>query len=347
MDIFVKSIVVFWKVFLWVVIAWWKLVLYIFKGGMRVDLVKSPTTTDRAPDHVSKLVEVRDFGSNHGELRMWTYNADSLSNTSPLVVVLHGSTQTADAFAEGSGWLSLAKRHGFTVLCPEQTKSNSSTLSFNWFRRRDMVRNIGEPASIYQMIQHCSAGTELDEREVYVCGLSSGGAMTSIMLATYPEVFLGGAVIAGLPFGAATTLAGGLWVMFAGRSLSASAWGNKVRAASVYTGPWPTISIWHGEEDKVVKPTLATALVRQWTNVHGVETQRADPAQTSGRKVSVWKTRDGHPKVTLNEMHGMGHGAPLKTNGPGACGQAGPYLIDVGISSSSEIARAWGLCEGP
>ncbi len=94
--------------------------------------------------------------------------------------------------------------------------------------------------------------------------------MASVMLATYPEVFAGGAIIAGLPYGCARSVQQAFDAMFTEQSPSAHALGDRVRAASGHRGPWPKISVWHGTADPIVKPSNAENIVSQWIDVHGL-----------------------------------------------------------------------------
>ena len=155
------------------------------------------------PDRLSDFVE---FGSNPGALRARIYVPESLRPGAPLVTVLHGCTQTAAGYDHGSGWSQLAERGGFALLLPEQQRANNANLCFNWFTRNDAIRGSGECLSIRQMIGAVCAAHELDPTRIFITGLSAGGAMTSVMLATYPELFAGGAIIAGLPYGCAATI---------------------------------------------------------------------------------------------------------------------------------------------
>ena len=95
---------------------------------------------------------------------------------------------------------------GFALLFPEQQRSNDPNLCFNWFMPGDSRRDLGEPLSIRQMIDTLARSQRSDPRRIFVTGLSAGGAMAAIMLATYPELFAGGAIIAGLPYGCAKTV---------------------------------------------------------------------------------------------------------------------------------------------
>ena len=199
------------------------------------------------------------------------------AQSAPLVVVLHGCTQTAGSYDYGTGWSTLADRHGFAVLYPEQQRTNNPLRCFNWFRNEDFERDSGEALSIRQMVDRMVAEHHIDARRVYVSGVSAGAAMTSVMLATYPDVFAGGAIIAGLPYRCANGLQEGLECIFQGKSRSAREWGTLVRAASRHEGPWPKVSVWHGAEDSAVKPANAEEVIKQWTDLHGL------PSSPDGR----------------------------------------------------------------
>ena len=149
------------------------------------------------------LQEVKAFGSNPGRLRMLRYVPADLPKKSPLVVVLHGCHQTAEAYDHGSGWSTLARERGFAVVYAEQKRSNNGNLCFNWFRPSNVTRDRGEVMSIRQMVAKMASAHGIDRKRVFVTGLSAGGAMAAAMLAAYPDVFRGGGIIAGLPYGAA------------------------------------------------------------------------------------------------------------------------------------------------
>src|SRR5471032_2368852 len=101
------------------------------------------------------------------------------------------------------------------------------------------------------MIRTLLATHRLDKSRVFITGLSAGGAMTAVMLADYPELFAGGAIIAGLPFGAAANVLDALETMRSAPLRTPGAWGDAVRGATSFKGPWPRISIWHGALDPV------------------------------------------------------------------------------------------------
>jgi poly(hydroxyalkanoate) depolymerase family esterase len=152
------------------------------------------------------LVEVAGFGSNPGHLQMFKYVPRGIRSTAPLVVAIHGCAQSAQDFADHSGWPQIADRLGLRMVFPQQRITNNPARCFNWFLSANSRRDSGEALSIKQMIDRMKADYRVDARRVFVTGLSAGGAMTSIMLATYPDVFAAGAIMAGTPYGCAEKL---------------------------------------------------------------------------------------------------------------------------------------------
>ncbi|WP_457092845.1 extracellular catalytic domain type 1 short-chain-length polyhydroxyalkanoate depolymerase [Microvirga sp. P5_D2] len=313
-----------------------------WEGQMKSSNLGSPFET--SPTYSNRLVETRDFGSNPGNLRMFSYVPPEVAEAPALVVVLHGCTQDAAGYDYGSGWSVLAEEYGFIVVYPEQQDSNNINRCFNWFQVQDIERGHGEALSIRQMVEHAAREHGVDPGKVFVTGLSAGGAMTSTMLATYPDVFAGGAIIAGLPYRCATTVAEAFECMFQGHSRPAEEWGDLVRRASKHGGPWPKVSVWHGSADATVKPLNAGEIIKQWTNVHGLKTKPDRKETVDGYPRRVWTNAEGETVIEEYTITGMAHGTPLATgDGENSYGAAGPFLLEVGISSSYRIAQFWGL----
>ena len=297
----------------------------------------------RGPIAVGRLNEVTGFGSNPGQLRMLAYAPRNPRRASALVVALHGCTQTAAAYDHGSGWSTLADRHGFALLFPEQQHANNPNTCFTWFHPADTQRNRGEALSIWQMIERMIRDHGIDRRRVFIVGLSAGGAMTAAMLAAYPEVFAGGAIVAGLPYGSVTTVQAAFESMAQGSGRSPKEWGDLIRSASPHRGPWPKISVWHGSADPIVNPRNAEEIVKQWTNVHGLSPKPDFVHRARGHSRRVWRDETGAEAIEAYIISGMGHGVPLAPDGADHCGHAGAFHFDVGLSSSSQIAKFWGI----
>ena len=292
------------------------------------------------PGQTAGRVRETAFSPNPGGLRMMAHVPPGLGRGAPLVVALHGCTQTAAGYDTGTGWSALADRAGFAVLCPEQVRANNQNVCFNWFEPGDIVRGQGEVASMAAMVNRMIADFGIDRRRVFVTGLSAGGAMTSALLACYPETFAAGAIIAGLPFGAADTVQSAMQAMHRGTAVSSFVAGKRVRAASAHQGPWPRVSVWHGTADHTVRPSNADELIAQWSEVHGLTGPgRAEPLEGSVRQ--IWTDSSGRVVLERVIVAGLGHGVPIV---PGTgIGIPGPHIIASSVSSTEHIARFFGV----
>jgi poly(hydroxyalkanoate) depolymerase family esterase len=264
------------------------------------------------PDPLATIagpVEVADFGSNPGKLAMFVHTPSGpLALGAPLIVLLHGCGQSAVAFARESGWTALSERFGVPLVLPEQAGENNHGRCFNWFQPTHVQRGSGEALSIRQMVAAAAQRFGSDPKRIYIAGLSAGGAMAAAMLAAYPDVFAAGAVVAGLPVGAANTTSEALRRMAeAGPSRSPEAWAELVRGAGPadFPGPWPRLSIWHGDSDRVVDPANARLLAEQWSALHGLASAGVT-AEPSGARREVWG-QSKLPAVELWTLAGQPH----------------------------------------
>ncbi|MGX7927649.1 extracellular catalytic domain type 1 short-chain-length polyhydroxyalkanoate depolymerase [Tsuneonella sp. HG094] len=290
------------------------------------------------------LTEVTAFGTNPGSIRMFEYVPTNLTAGSPLVVVLHGCTQSAADMDSETGWTKWADQMGFALLFPQQQSANNSSKCWNFFVKSDYQRGSGEPLSIKQGIDWSVAHHAIDTNRVFVTGLSSGAAMTNVMLAVYPEVFAAGAPLAGVPFKCATTVGASLMCNAGSVGKTPAQWGDLVRGATNWTGPWPRVSVWHGTGDLTVNIANLNETMEQWTNAHGVD-QTADTSDTvGGYPHKVYRNGSGTGVVETFSITGMGHGQPVDP-GTGAtqCGTATGYNLDANICASYHIARWFGL----
>jgi poly(hydroxyalkanoate) depolymerase family esterase len=281
------------------------------------------------------------FGDNPGDLDARIY----VPSTAPvaLVVVLHGCTQTASGYDRGSGWSSLADQHNFALLYPQQRRANNPNLCFNWYGPGDARRGRGEAESISRMVRSMATQYGLDRSSIFVNGLSAGGAMTAVMLATYPELFAGGAIIAGLPFATANTLGEALERMRGQGSPSRRELAARASAAADSPVAPPSLSVWHGTHDTIVDPANAGAIVDQWRDLHGVGTVAGVVERMAGHRRESWSDDRGRVIVERYDIKGMGHGTPLDPHGSNPCGVAGPHMLDAKICSTRRIAQSWGL----
>ncbi len=288
-----------------------------------------------------RLMDLGAFGSNPGALEGRLHVPKDLPPRSALVIVLHGCTQSAAAYDHGSGWSRLADEYRFAVLFPQQTRANNANGCFNWFVPGDIRRKQGEALSIQQMIKTAADKYDIDHSRIFITGLSAGGAMANVMLATYPELFAGGAIIAGLAHGTASTVPEAFDRMRGHGIPDTVGLQSLLRKASDHNGPWPTVSVWHGTKDATVAPVNALSIVDQWRGVHGVSKKPDTIEAVDGHTRHAWRTADGRDAIEHYIIGGMGHGTPLDINSD--YGRAAPYMLEAGISSTLHIARAWGL----
>ena len=300
------------------------------------------------------------FGSNPGNLRMFSYVPGSVKPSAPLIVVLHGCKQKAGTFARDAGWLAFADTAGLPLLMPEQKGlpsflydsyvfswttaiwgANNQNACFNWFEPKDARRDSGEALSIRQMIAAMVQRYSIDTRRIYIVGLSAGGAMAAVMLVSYPELFAGGAIVAGVPYGCADTVSKAFQCMNPGVDLTPDVWRTRVREATGGGAPVPIISIWHGSADTRVLPRNQQELVEQWTALHGISDTSVRSERS--RRITRMSYPGGaaEPRVESVSIEGHGHAFPI--DGTPACGQPGDFVVFAGVCAAREIAQFWGL----
>jgi poly(hydroxyalkanoate) depolymerase family esterase len=308
-----------------------------------VDICGCKQSTSGAEHHFA-LSEVASFGSNPGHLQMFKYSPPSVRPNAPLVVVMHGCAQNAQDFADHSGWPELADRMKFLLVFPQQPIINNPARCFHWYRIEDSRRDSGEALSIKQMVDRMKSDYGIDAGRIYVTGLSAGGAMTNVMLAAYPEVFAGGAVMAGVPYGCATKLTETFACMQADAGKTPAQWGDLVRQASGHQGAWPLISIWQGTADHTIAPVNAREEMEQWTNVHGLSATASATDTVDGFPHQTFKAPDGKTVVEVYSLTNMGHGQAINpAAAPEGCGSPEAFFYDIGICSAQYAARFWGL----
>lgn len=286
-----------------------------------------------APD---AFVEVSDFGTNPGGLRMFEHAA--VSAGAPLVVMLHGCSQTHDA-VRTSGMTSLADERGFVVVAPEQAALNNGQACFNWFDSADVARDEGEALSIREMIASASERNDIDRARVFVTGMSAGGAMTAVMMAVYPELVAAGAILAGGPYGCAESVVDATGCMAGTSRHTPRAWADRVRDATDHEGPWPRLLVMHGREDLVVSPTNAFALVAQWTTLHEVADEASETSTVTTSLGEATHERfglAGDAPVERVLVEGLGHALP--TDPTAGCGDDALFQRDIDLCAVELIA---------
>jgi poly(hydroxyalkanoate) depolymerase family esterase len=293
------------------------------------------------------LTQISSFGTNPGGLNMYEYIPQGLPSGRPLVVVMHGCTQSANAM-QNAGWNQLADQYQFAVVYPEQTSTNNPVECFNWAGEygnlADITRGQGENQSVIEMVDYEIAHHGVDTHKVYVAGFSAGAAFTTVMLATWPDRFAAGAIMEGIAYKCATDVNGAYSCQSPGVTKTAAAWGDLVRAADTgYSGPWPRVQIWEGTSDTTVVPANQAELVKQWTNIWGTD-QTADGTETIGQATRTSYMAGSTLAVETYSIQGMTHAVSVGTDPSGACtATAGSYFEDHKICATLREARFFGL----
>ena len=236
-------------------------------------------------------------------------------NAVPLVVSLHGCTESAAEFRQLTRWDQLAEARGFIVVFPEQTQRNNYLRCWNWFQSAHMQRASGEPALIAGITQWVQQRYSIDTRRTYVDGFSAGGAMSSVMAATYPDLYAAAAIGSGCEYAASVTCVGR-------RSSDPGSAGQKAASAmGSHARPMPVI-VFHGDQDTTVPATNADQLVSQWETTDDLVDDgakngsiAAQPTKVTrgqvpnGRFYTVRSYSDRHGKELIQYwlVNGMGH----------------------------------------
>src|SRR5882724_4353188 len=291
------------------------------------------------------LTQVTSFGSNPGNLKMFVYVPASLPSGAPLVTVLHGCTESASSYSTETEWGNLADRFQFSVVFAEQQSSNNSSTCFNWFQTGDISRDQGEALSIKQMVDTMKSAHASDPTRIFATGISAGGFMTEVMMATYPDVFAGGAVMSGGAYACATSLPATSRCQQGTVSHTPQQWGDLVRNAfPSYTGPYPRLVAFHGSSDTTVAPADLQQSVDQWSNLLGID-ETADLNETFRTAThKVFRDAAGRSMIETYLISGMGHALTVDpgTN-PDQGGATGAFSEDHNIYSSYYAAVFFGL----
>ncbi|MEM8933076.1 MAG: PHB depolymerase family esterase [Acidobacteriota bacterium] len=205
----------------------------------------------------------------HAGRSYWLYVPDGIPSgtAAPLVVMLHGCTQTGDGFATSTGMNVIADQEGLLVAYPQQPSSANSSRCWNWFEPAHQGRGSGEPASIAGVVGAIEAAYAVDSDRVAVAGFSAGAAMAVILGATYPDVFVAIGVHSGLEYKAATSASSAFSAMFSGGppagpqgDAAYAAMGSRARVV-------PTMVI-HGTSDFTVVTANGDLVLSQWAQTN-------------------------------------------------------------------------------
>ncbi len=233
----------------------------------------TPQADTQAPDLNGGKFVAGSYANTAGSRRYKVYVPSGYDGQAmPLVVMLHGCTQDPDDFARGTQMNALAEEQGFLVVYPAQEASDNSSKCWNWFKAMDQQRDQGEPSLIAGITNEVINQYGLDRKQVFVAGLSAGGAMAIIVGSTYPDLYQAVGVHSGLPYASANDLSSALSAM---RGASPARGGR----ASAALAAIPVI-VFHGDRDTTVSPSNGTALIDDFV-------ARFEQTETSKDKIST------------------------------------------------------------
>jgi poly(hydroxyalkanoate) depolymerase family esterase len=248
----------------------------------------------------------------------------------PLVVMLHGGTQSAAEFATATRMNELAEQHSFLVAWPEQITSANPGRYWNWFQPGDQRRGSGEPSMIAGITARVLAEYPADPGRVYVAGFSAGAAMAAVMAASHADIYAAVGVHSGLPYRAAQDMVSAFTAMRRGP-----------RRAQPLPRAVPVITF-HGAADSVVNPVNAAKVIEQFTSAGTPAARTTTAGQAPGGRsyIRTEVRRDGQPIAEQWTVHGTGHAWSGGAEGGSYTDPAGPDAAREMVRFFTEHPRA-------
>lgn len=314
----------------------------------------SPTSDAGAPAEAPCTLSSKTYGS----MKMWECIPTGMgSQPAGLVVAMHGYTQgvvqqnspgQAWGFRSTSQWAVLAQKHKFYVIFPDKGSQAFSWYAF--FGTSGIGRGDLEPTQIAQMVTDMKGKYAIDTEKVFVNGLSAGAYMSTVMLATYPDVFAAGSMFEGGAYGCSTSCAalgkkgqGWTWPGNHAPTLVTGAYANVWKSA---TARKPRLLVFQGDADGAVTPENLGDVTQQWLGAHGVAGGAAAGAKSTlkGNDYTEY-TKDGKTVLATIVMKGIGHGTPVD---PGTGPDQGGWdpVPSKTASSDTNAAQDWSNSAG-
>ncbi|MBA3589924.1 PHB depolymerase family esterase [Methylibium sp.] len=286
----------------------------------------------------------REFSNRAGKRAYKLYVPTRIPETPvPMIVMLHGCTQSPDDFAAGTQMNRLAEEHGFLVVYPEQAANANASKCWNWFNAQDQMRDSGEPSLIAGITREVALHHLVDPRRIFVAGLSAGAAMAVVMGETYPDLYAAIGAHSGLPYRAAHDIPSALAAMKASRRSMGGPANLPGTASAPHTKVLHAVPIivFHGDRDHTVRQANGAEIIQQACSAHaatlGESALRVSIHESKtprGRAFSrtVHADAAGHPRIESWVLHGAGHA----WSGGHA---SGSYTDGAGPDASAEMVR--------
>lgn len=295
-------------------------------GKVRLrDLVRprpAPSAPVSVPDGAQFLAGVFTNEAGSRPYKLYVPSGAKAGQRMPLVVMLHGCTQSPDDFAVGTRMNEAAEAGAFLVAYPGQVASANANGCWNWFSQADQRRDAGEPSLIAGITRKVMADHAVDPKRVYVAGLSAGGAAAAVMGDAYPELYAAIGVHSGLAHGAARDMPSAFAAMRQGAAGAPASSGS----------PIPAI-VFHGDKDAIVSPSNGDAVAAQSSG--GVTlASKVEQGQAPGGHAYTRTVRTGPSGQAVEQW--VIHGAPHAWAGGSA---AGSYTDPRGPDATKEMVR--------
>ncbi len=314
------------------------------EGGVDLDLDHQPPV-GRAPQRPGSFA-THTFRNDAGSRTYKVYVPAAAAEADaplPMLVMLHGCTQSADDFAAGTQMNRLADEHGFLVVYPEQAAPANPSKCWNWFKPQDQLRGAGEPSLIAGIVREVAQAHGADLRRIFVAGLSAGAAMAVVLGETYPDLFAAVGAHSGLPYGSAHDIPSAMAAMKGGRSglpglQAVPGDASAPRRKAVQAVP---VIVFHGDRDHTVQAANGGQIVQQAQDTHGA--QGAGSALRASTQTGVAPGGGRFSRTVHVDAAGQGwiehwtlHGAGHAWSGGHA---SGSYTDGTGPDASAEMLR--------
>ena len=253
----------------------------------------------------------------------------------PLIVMLHGCTQSPDDFAAGTRMNLRAEQHNCFVVYPEQAASANISKCWNWFRPGDQIRGQGEPALIAGMTRQVMSDYSVDEERVYAAGLSAGAAAAAVLAAAYPDLYAAIGVHSGLACGVASDVPSAFAAMRRSGSMARRRSGANGSGRREYSRIVPAI-VFHGDQDTTVHPNNGDQVIAQLKEALANDTSITieDGRVPGGRTYTRTVHRDAADHSIFEQW--LVHGATHAWSGGSP---AGSYTDPQGPDATREMLR--------
>ncbi len=245
----------------------------------------------------------------------------------PLVIMMHGCTQSPEDFAAGTQMNEIAEKKGFFVAYPEQTKTANITKCWNWFSAKDQKRDKGEASIIAGITRQIVKSHKIDKHRIYIAGLSAGGAFAAIMGEAYPDLYAAIGVHSGLASGSANSLVNAMSAMRHGSPDIDQSSANKSKN-------FVPVIVFHGDTDNTVHSINGDQIIAQAKRGAVFKAFSKEDVTDRGLRYTVNAEKDRSGKTMIEHwvLHGAGHAWSGGSN-------TGSYTEPRGPNASKEMVR--------